>query len=92
MKYKIIDYKIKKELEYLLELSSIEWKINVNSKQKKINIYAKNDTSVRIIACYVGDAVETNIECADNINIREVQRISMGLKLALENLSLKQII
>ncbi len=84
LKSLIINKTIKKEMNYLLELSSIEWDVKSNIRNHKIAVIAKNgDEYIEVEK--KGNSYQTLITPDESEKSKELKRIAVGIKLILEN-------
>ncbi len=85
LKSLIINKTIKKEMNYLLELSSIEWDVKSNIRNQKIAVIAKNgDEYIEVEK--KGNSYQTIIKPDESEKSKELKRIAVGIKLILEKL------
>lgn len=71
---------VKRELGYLLEVSSIKWKINPNIRKGKITLKSETPNYAFIEVTNEG----AKYKCADPSKERELKKIVVGVKFALQ--------
>lgn len=76
---------IKKEVSYLLEVSSIKWKVQPDAKHRTITLVSDDMSDAWIKATLDG----VKYECKDESKERELKRIAVGLQMALKDLNEK---
>ncbi|WOO86552.1 hypothetical protein RZE82_05410 [Mollicutes bacterium LVI A0039] len=81
----IVNRIIKREVSYLLEVSSIKWKVIPNSKRHEITLKSMNPNQAWV---KVSNG-EVDYRCADATKEKEIRRIVVGLKIVLDEANKK---
>ncbi len=86
LKSLIINKTIQKEMNYLLELSSIDWTVKSNIRNHKITVISKNgDEYIKVEK--KGNSYQTIIRPDKSVKSTELKRIAVGIRLLLDKVS-----